>query len=280
MIKDQSAGSAVRSTAATLRAAGLDTAPRDARALVAHAIGILPDRLTLEAERFLDDDARRRLEQMIAARLERRPVSQIIGKRLFYGREFKVTPDVLDPRPETETLIEVALEQEFSKLLDLGTGSGAILLTLLAERVEAFGIGVDNSPKALAVASENATRLGVAKRAKLQQSDWFETVSGSFDLIVANPPYISASEMALLEPELAYEPRGALTDDADGLTAYRAIFDQVFSYLEPNGRLLVEIGWEQGPDVRDMALAAGFEAVSMHLDLDGRNRVVSCRKSG
>ena len=185
---------------------------------------------------------------------------------------------MLDPRPETETLIAAALEAPFARVLDLGTGSGAILVTLLAETPMATGVGTDISPAALAIAGENALRHGVDGRIVLPVSDWWADVGGVYDLIVSNPPYVAEDEMAGLAPEVRdWEPKAALTDGADGLSAYRAIAPAASRHLAPGGRLILEIGAGQGPAVRDILRAAGFAEVSVHPDLDGRDRVVSGR---
>ncbi|MEM6896810.1 MAG: peptide chain release factor N(5)-glutamine methyltransferase, partial [Pseudomonadota bacterium] len=182
--------------------------------------------------------------------------------------------DVLDPRPETETLIAAALERPFARVLDLGTGSGAILMTLLAERSEATGLGTDISIGALAMAEKNARRIGVTKRAEVIRSDWFQAVTGSFDLIVSNPPYIPKADLAALAEELRFEPEIALTDGADGLSAYRAIFAGAHGHLAPGGAVMVEFGAGQGPDVAAIAEKAGWRISRFHADLDGRDRVL------
>ena len=259
-----------------LDAAGIADAPRDARLLLAHALGIAPDRLTL----VLRDPAgaeQAAFGEAIARRAAREPVSHITGRRLFWGRAFHVTADVLDPRPETETLIAEALGAPFTRLLDLGTGSGAILLSLLAERRHARGVGTDISAGGILVAGENAVALGVADRVILPLSDWFDDVGGHYDLIVSNPPYIAADEMAGLGRELAYEPRQALTDEGDGLGAYRRICAGAPSRLAPGGWLMVEIGPTQGAAVIALMRAAGLSEVGIRPDLDGRDRVVSGR---
>ncbi|MEJ1991867.1 MAG: peptide chain release factor N(5)-glutamine methyltransferase [Maritimibacter sp.] len=263
---------------ARLEEAGIDNAMGDARRLMAAALGIETGRLTLHARDALSAEAEAVFFQGISDRTARKPVSHILGGREFYGRWFKVTGDVLDPRPETETLIEQALSEEFSEVLDLGTGTGCILLTLLAERLEATGIGADKSSAALAVAERNASDLGLADRAALVESDWFGAVGGQFDLIVSNPPYIALDEMPALAPELSYEPRMALTDEGDGLTAYRIIAAGAGAHLRPGGRLLVEIGAGQGAAVAELFRAAGFADVVVLPDLDGRDRVVKGRK--
>lgn len=261
-----------------LAQAGIEGAARDARWLLAHAMGIPSDRLTLHLGDALDADARAGFDAAIAARVRRQPVAQITRGRLFWGRRFIVTPDVLDPRPETETLVELALIAPFARVLDLGTGSGAILLTLLAERPDATGLGVDASPPALDVARANAAALGV--QADLRLSDWFATVDGDFDLIVSNPPYITAPEAETLAPELAWEPRMALVPagcDGTGLAAYRIICAQAPHHLRPGGRVLLEIGATQGAAVAALCAQAGLVDVQVHKDLSGHDRVVAAR---
>lgn len=269
--------------AAQLRAAAIDGAARDARWLLAHALGIDSARLSLVMPDAVGDATAQRFLACIDARARHQPVAQIIGTREFWGRRLRVTGDVLDPRPETETLIEAALELEFSTVLDLGTGSGAIILTLLAERAQVTGVGADLSPAALNVAVDNARLLGVQDRVQLQQSDWFADIAGRFDLIVSNPPYIAVQELAALSPEVRHwEPRMALVPDADdgtGLGAYRVICAQARAYLQPHGWLMVEIGAAQGRAVRALFHAAGFDTVSVLRDMSGYDRVV-CGKNG
>lgn len=219
-------------------------------------------------------------EDLVRRRAAREPFSHIAGYRDFWTHRFKVTSAVLDPRPETETLVAQALAEPFSKVLDLGTGSGCILISLLAEMPEAKGVGTDLSERAVLVAGENAKRIGVADRLVLPLSDWFEDVGGVFDLIVSNPPYIAAEEMDALQPEVRdFEPRGALTDEADGLSAYRAIAAGAPDHLTPGGRLLVEIGPTQAREVCEIFQGAGLVEITVHPDLDGRDRVVAARKA-
>lgn len=265
---------ALRAAVARLAGAGIAEPARDARLLLAHALGIAPDRLTLALPEPLPDVAAARFAAAIAGRESLRPVSHLTGRRAFWGREFRVTPAVLDPRPETETLVELALAAPFARLLDLGTGSGAILLTLLAERGAATGLGTDLSPEALAVAGNNAERLGLGGRAHFALGDWFAPVAGCFDLIVSNPPYIAEAEMAALAPEVQFEPRLALTPGGDGLDAYRAIAGGLGAHLAPGGRVLLEIGPTQGPAVAALLAGAGLRRIAVHPDLDRRDRVV------
>ncbi len=266
---------------ARLRAAGVPDPARDARVLLAHAAQVDAARVTLIAPEDIAPDIAERYDQLVSLRAVRVPVSQLIGAREFYGRRFNISSAVLDPRPETETLVEIALSDTFERVLDLGTGSGCILVTLLAERPEAEGLGVDLSEDACLHASANAVAHDVAERARFIQSDWFEKVEGRFDLIVSNPPYLAASEMQHVQPELRdHEPRLALTDEGDGLSGYRIIAAQAQGYLSAQGRVLVEIGWKQAADVRAIFAAQGWGDITILPDLGGHDRVVSASKPG
>jgi release factor glutamine methyltransferase len=272
---------ALRAAAARLAEAGVEGAGRDARRLLAHALGLAPDVLAGRLSDPLPDGPAAVFDALVARRSAREPVSHLTGVRAFWGRDFRVTRDVLDPRPETETLVGLALAEPFSRVLDLGTGSGCILVTLLAERPGAGGVGTDVSPEALLVAGENAAAHGVADRLVLPLSDWFGDIGGRFDLIVSNPPYIAAGEMPGLAPEVRdHEPHLALTDGGDGLAAYRAIAAGARDHLTPGGRVLVEIGPTQGAAVFRLFEAGGLERVAIHPDLDERDRVVSARRPG
>ncbi len=282
-----------------LASVGVPDPARDARRLLAHAIGIPLGRLTLALPVEIPPEKAAAFQALIGRRERREPVSHLVGFRSFYGREFIVTPDVLDPRPETETLVEVALAEPFSDVLDLGVGSGCILLTLLAERPDARGTGVDISTAAVDVARRNAARFGLRGRAEVHQGSWYDGVppailsvpppgvhssSGevmgqpTFDLIVSNPPYVALSELASLSPEVRlWEPRQALTDGGDGLDAYRAIVEGLHLALKPGGRLAVEIGPDQAHQVVDLMRMAGLRLISVVQDMDGRDRVVTGR---
>lgn len=262
-----------------LNAAGTDGAARDARRLMAAALDVNPDRITLMSHDTLAEKTEASFLTAVRLRAAGHPVSHLVGGRLFYDRWFKVTPDVLDPRPETEILVAEALRGPFETVLDLGTGSGAIILTLLAERPAAVGVAADLSQAALKVAEANAQAFGVADRVRFDVSDWFSAVSGEYDLIVSNPPYIAAAEMDGLQPEVRlHEPRMALTDEADGLTAYRKITAGAAENLRAGGRLIVEIGPTQAQPVSVMMRNAGLSDVRVIPDLDGRDRVVLARK--
>jgi len=220
-------------------------------------------------------------EALLTRRVNREPVSHLIGKRDFYNHAFHVSSDVLDPRPDTETLVSIALQQPAHRILDLGTGSGCILLSLLDEMAKATGLGADLSAGALSVAKKNMAKLELESRCHFVQSDWFENVTGTFDLIVSNPPYIAVDEMETLQPEVRlFEPRIALTDEGDGLSAYRSICAGVDPYLTSGGRLLVEIGPTQAAAVSDMMVQVGLIEIVIHQDIDRRDRVVECRKPG
>ncbi|CAN1528864.1 HemK Methylase of polypeptide chain release factors [Paracoccaceae bacterium] len=275
------ASDALRLAIPKLEEAGVEDAARDARVLLAHALGIRHDRLTLH----LPDDMTPPQEQVygaaVQARTLRQPVAQIIGRRLFWGLSFRVTRDTLDPRPDTEALVAEALTRPFLKLLDLGTGTGCILLACLKNMPMARGVGVDISDAALAVAVGNASDLGLKARARFLVSDWFSEVSGTFDLIVSNPPYIAADELSGLAPEVRdWEPLQALTPGGDGLEAYRIISRGAGARLMPGGRLLVEIGPTQGQAVAGLMAAAGLEDIRILPDMDGRDRVVAAVKPG
>ncbi|AXX98127.1 peptide chain release factor N(5)-glutamine methyltransferase [Profundibacter amoris] len=258
-----------------LRAADVPDAANDARILMAHALGIDRGRLTLVLPDEVGNDVMIRFSMAIDERCARKPVSHIIGTREFFSRDFIVTADVLDPRPETELLVETALAAPFETVLDLGTGSGCILLSLLAENGSATGQGSDTSPAALNIAEQNATRLGLEKRTSFIRSDWFDNIDGRFDLIVSNPPYIAADEMPALSPEVRnWEPLIALTPGGDGLDAYRVITANAAQHLNPQGRLLVEIGPTQAGAVSSLFEDAGFDGITTLQDIDGRDRVV------
>ncbi|MCV2870503.1 peptide chain release factor N(5)-glutamine methyltransferase [Defluviimonas sp. WL0002] len=274
------AAEALRAAIPRLARAGVPEPQRDARALLAHALRISPGRLSLVLPEDLDEDAAARFGKAIAAREGRQPVSQITGRRLFWGHSFKVTRDTLDPRPETELVVAAALERRFSNVLDLGTGTGCILLSCLAGMPEATGVGADISPAALAVAQDNANALGFADRARFIESDWFSAIDGSFDLIVSNPPYIAADEMAELSPEVRdWEPHGALSPGGDGLDAYRALAHGAGGRLSPGGRIILEIGPTQAAAVSQLLRVQDFEGIEVRRDFDGRYRIVIGVKS-
>ena len=273
-----------------LREAGIDTPELDARLLICHAAGLANETFVARAGDRMAPQAYPLLETVIARRLAGEPVSRILGLREFYGREFLVGPDTLDPRPDTETLIEAALDiaarngwrERPIDLLDLGTGTGCILVTLLAELPEAQGIGTDISERALALAAENARRRGVAGRASFVAADWLDGIEGNFDLILSNPPYLAASEMAALPAEVTHDPKLALDGGADGLDAYRRIASCARTRLRDGGALLLEIGASQAESVLGILRQAGFQPAEQPIrrDLAGRPRCVVARPVG
>lgn len=271
---------ALRSAAKRLSEAGVASPIRDARRLLAHVLETDTAHLSSRETDDLTRETQLQFEKLVSRRSLREPVSHLLGYRDFWKSRFKVTSNVLDPRPETELLVELALSEPFARVLDLGTGSGAILISLLLERVEARGVGTDISPEAILIAGENAATLGVEDRITLPLSEWFDDLGGRYDLIVSNPPYIALAEMQELDPEVReHEPRIALTDEGDGLAAYRVIAAEALGHLTPKGRVLVEIGASQGADVAQLFRNAGFSSVAVHRDLDGRDRVVEARIS-
>jgi release factor glutamine methyltransferase len=281
-----SAGGCVDALAAAFRAAGIANPRLDARVLVAHALGITSADLLARPERSVTADGLGMITGLAAERLARRPVSRILGSREFWGRRFAVSPATLDPRPETETLIAAALELIAAqapgdrpvRILDLGTGTGAILLTLLAELPRATGLGVDICTGALAVAEANAAALGLADRARFQLSDWADAVTGSFDIVVANPPYIESAVIATLDPEVAHhDPRLALDGGADGLDAYRRMMRSLTARGLASA-VAVEVGAGQADAVAAiMTSAFGLPAdrARRWLDLAGHGRIVA-----
>lgn len=266
---------ALRAAIPRLRDGGIEDAALDARLLLSHALGIAQDRLTLHLPDAISDAQAAAYEAALAARVARQPVAQIIGQRQFWGLTFRVTQDTLDPRPDTEALVAEAVKAPFLNMLDLGTGTGCILLACLKSMPVARGLGVDISPAALDVARGNADALGLGARASFRASDWFSDVPGCYDLIVSNPPYIAADEMPGLAPEVRdWEPHLALTPGGDGLGPYRIIARDAPSRLMPGGRLLVEIGPTQGAAVAALFAAQGLQEIRVLPDMDGRDRVV------
>jgi release factor glutamine methyltransferase len=269
-----------------LQAAGVDSPVIDARLLVEAAAGATRADILAEPRRVLSADQNAALEAYLARRERREPVGHILGAKGFWKIMLRVTPAVLTPRPDTETILDVVLplfaEQEAFNVLDLGVGSGAVLLAILAERPAARGLGVDVSEEAIAVARENAANLGLAGRAALMRGDWTSGLDdGQFDLVVSNPPYIPSEEIDTLAPEVRdHEPRLALDGGPDGLDAYRELAPQILRVLAPGGRFAVEVGPGHAGRVQTLFRDAGAEALSVTKDLADRERVVGGRKKG
>jgi release factor glutamine methyltransferase len=264
-----------------LESAGLAGPVIDARLLVEAAADATRTDIVTDPYRALTPEQEATLEAYLARRERREPVSHILGRKGFWKILLQVDGRVLTPRPDTETVVEVALrtfpEQAPWSVLDLGVGSGAILLAILAERPAARGLGVDVSEDALAVARDNAAALGLAGRLALLRGDWTEGLAdGSFDLVVANPPYIATAEIDTLEPEVSrYEPRLALDGGPDGLAAYRMLAPEILRVLKPGGRFAVEIGHDQKAAVEALFREAGAGQLATVRDLGDRDRVVA-----
>ncbi len=275
------AGDLIRKAEAVLAEAGVEGPGRDARVLMGAVLGLEPGRLILESDRAVSASEAQMFQRQVAARAQRQPVAQIVGFREFWGRRFRVTRDVLDPRPDTETLVDLALEGAApARLLDLGTGSGALAVSLLAEWPGAEGVATDISDAALAVAAENAAAHRVSERLALVVSDWWSAVEGVFDLVVSNPPYIAEAEMAGLDPEVRdWEPALALTPGGDGLAAYLAIAAGLGGRLAPGGRGFFEIGAGQAAAVSAIFRDAGWNDPVIHRDLAGKNRVIGVKRA-
>tara|TARA_Y100000739_G_scaffold110707_1_gene95089 strand:+ start:1220 stop:2050 length:831 start_codon:yes stop_codon:yes gene_type:complete len=265
---------------AKLRECGISDPIRDARLLLADCLELRTQNLNLLNDSYISEIKISKFRRMVKERCKRKPVSKILGYRSFWGRDFEINENVLDPRGDTETLIELILDCKFENMLELGTGSGAIAITVLAERPEVTCVATDISEYALKTASANSKRHGVESRLKLLHSNWFEKISGSFDVIVSNPPYISSEEYAQLSAEVVkYDPKISLTLGGDGLEAYREILSQALEKLSKNGHIFLEIGYTQANAVGHLFREAGFQQIKVHKDLGSRDRVISAKAS-
>ena len=263
---------------AKLRECGINDPIRDARLLLADCLELRTQNLNLLNDSYISEIKISKFRRMVKERCKRKPVSKILGYRSFWGRDFEINENVLDPRGDTETLIELILDCKFENMLELGTGSGAIAITVLAERPEVTCVATDISEYALKTASANSKRHGVESRLKLLHSNWFEKISGSFDVIVSNPPYISSEEYAQLSAEVVkYDPKISLTLGGDGLEAYREILSQALEKLSKNGHIFLEIGYTQANAVGHLFREAGFQQIKVHKDLGSRDRVISAK---
>jgi release factor glutamine methyltransferase len=266
-----------------LRQANIDSAETDARLLIAHALGIDRTEMIANGERALNPAEIKTIDALVERRLKREPVARIFGTKEFWSLALQVTPDVLVPRPDTETVVEAALDfivhgglrMERLRILDIGTGSGALLLALLSELPNALGTGTDISAPALGVACVNAERHALASRCIFIECDIASSVPGPFDLIVSNPPYVAHGDIAGLAPEVRdYDPALALDGGSDGLHGYRAIAQEARRLLAPGGRLIVELGAGQEPAVRALFTNAGLTVDAARTDLAGIPRAL------
>jgi release factor glutamine methyltransferase len=284
--------SAITELTRQLTAAGIEEAGRDARRLVAAALGAMAEDLLRAPERELASGEAKLLESYLDRRRVREPVSRILCEREFFGRTFAVSPATLDPRPDTETVVAAALEVirhegwafRPLRILDVGTGSGCLLLTLLCELPQATGLGTDISEAALAVAQRNASRLGVQGRAAWQVADALETVGGPFHIFVANPPYVRTEDIRGLEPEVRnFDPISALDGGPDGLAIYRRLMERIPATV-PAGWVLLEVGHDQADAVADLLVSevptVKVDGIRVWRDVAGIRRCVAARTRG
>jgi release factor glutamine methyltransferase len=268
-----------------LAEAGIETPKRDARVLLCEAAGIDHAGLLRDPDARLGDEAAARLQAFVERRLKREPVSRILGRREFWGLSLRITPDVLDPRGDTETLVAAALEalrdrgNDPLRILDLGTGSGALLCALISEFPRGFGIGVDQQESACRIARENLAACGLAGRGAIMCGEWGAALAGGFDLVVSNPPYIASGAIATLAPEVRdHDPRPALDGGPDGLAAYRGIAADLSRLSAPHGVAVLEIGFDAAESVTRLFRQAGWPSISLKRDLENQPRALVLRR--
>ena len=265
-------------TTIKLSRSGIENAARDARILTAYALGIPISDLSLKINEQVPAEIISKLEKLILRRIDREPVSKILGRREFWGRSFSISENVLDPRADTETLIDFVIEKPVKSVLELGTGSGAIAITLACEWKEVQVTAIDISEDALSLAKLNAENFNVQNKIHFLKSDWFETVRGSFDLIISNPPYIGLVEQDEIAAEvIKYDPQIALFAGRDGLEAYKRIIPNLAKFLNPNGLVVLETGASQSNQVKNMMNAVGLIDAKIVKDLSGKDRLVAAK---
>ncbi len=274
-----------KSAQTRLKAAHIDSPAIDARLLLEAATGATRTDILTDPQRQLSAEAAAVLDDYLARREKREPVARILGRKGFWKLLLNLTPAVLVPRPETECLVDMILKrtvanQAFS-MADLGTGSGAILLSVLSERPAAKGVGTDISEEALAVARDNAAGLGIDGRVALLRTSWGSGLADkSFDIIASNPPYIRSDVIPTLDPEVKdHDPHLALDGGASGLEAYEALAPEIYRLLKPGGLAFLEIGFDQSQAVETLMTNAGFHAVETYRDLSNLPRIVTARKA-
>ena len=265
-------------TAIKLSGSGIEGAARDARILTANALGTPISELSLKINEKVPEKIIADLEKLILRRINKEPISKILGKRDFWGRSFSINKKVLDPRADTETLINFVIEKPVKSVLELGTGSGAIAVTLACEWKHVHLTAVDISEDAISMAKINAEKFNVQNKIHFLKSDWFETVRGSFDLIISNPPYIGLVEQDEIATEvIKYDPEIALFAGRDGLEAYKRIIPNLAKFLNPDGLVVLEIGASQSNQVKNMMNAVGFIDAKIVKDLSGKDRLVAAK---
>ena len=265
-------------TAIKLLRSGIEGGARDARILTAYALGAPISELSLKVNEQISEEIIADLEKLILRRIDKEPISKILGKREFWGRSFSINKKVLDPRADTETLIEFVIEKPVKSVLELGTGSGAIAVTLACEWKHVHLTAVDISEDAISMAKINAEKFNVQNKIHFLKSDWFETVRGSFDLIISNPPYIGLIEKDERAAEVVkYDPEIALFAGRDGLDAYKKIIPNLPKFLKPDGFVVLETGASQSNQVKKMMNAVGFIDAKIVKDLSGKDRLVAAK---
>ena len=277
---------ALGEAATRLRAAGIDEPRREARLLLTRSAGLPTETVVLQPDTVLAELGLAAFRQTVERRCRREPVSRIFGQREFWSLDFRLGPATLDPRPDSETLIEAALAHlpdraGVRRVLDLGTGTGCLLLAALSEFRDAFGIGIDRSPAAVATAWENANRLGFGDRVAFLVADWASAIDGRFDLVLSNPPYIPSATIATLAPEVRlHDPEAALDGGPDGLDAYRALAKNIRPIMALGGIAVIELGAGQAAAAASIFAAGGLEVLGCQCDLGGIERALVGRRSG
>jgi len=274
---------------AALNDAGIENARMDARILLSRAAGVDGGRISAWPEEEVAAEKTALFKDMIARRIDHEPVGRILGERDFWRHSFKLAPETLEPRPDSETLVEWAIDfledADAPSILDFGTGTGCLLLSTIGDLPGATGIGLDISEDAVACAQENATALGLDHQTQFRVSDWDSALTdgereAGFDLVMSNPPYITADEMKTLSAEVQkFDPRQALTDEGDGLGAYRILAKVAFGLVKPAGFVVFEIGRGQEKDVGQLLVEAGFVGIEHREDLGGIVRCVAGKKT-
>lgn len=282
-------GAVVAETRAALHDAGFADAAIETRILLGGLLGLSTTEVFTQADRPVTDDERAKIADAVARRLRHEPVHRILGHREFHGLDLRLSPDTLEPRPDTEILVDTVLphlrrivaEKGSARILDLGTGTGAIALALLKECPQAQALGSDISPGALKTAAANAHLNGVAGRFDTRESGWFAAIEERFDIIVSNPPYIPTEVVDALSPDVRdFDPRAALDGGEDGLVAYRAIAENAAQHLLAKGLVGVEIGYDQRESVAQLFERRGFSLIEQHRDYGGNDRVLLFRFAG
>jgi len=260
-----------------LKQAGVDNPQLDARLLAGHALGLNRAEILSQSGRVLTDKEMGAVEGLLAQRAVGKSVGRIVGKREFWGLDFGLNEATLEPRPDSETLVEAVLKLGRGKkcILDLGTGTGCLLLALLHEMPDATGVGIDIAPRAVEQAAKNAEALGLGGRAKFRVGNWFSGTTEKFDVIISNPPYIATTEIQTLMREVReHDPLRALDGGKDGLDVYRSLIPQLTDFLNPQGLVAFEVGEGQAKQVADLLRRNGFANVTTHKDLGGVERCV------